>query len=508
MAIIPQSIRDKNQKIATILLIVAWLGVNLWTFQWWLSSFQNLSPLNISIIAIATLSLLWYGYQRNFLKLESPSPQVYLQPVLLMLAGELGAIALKWTINIPQLTLLCFIIGSYGLLGLFLSPSSWKKGLSFALIAACTLPFAIAFNSGLGFPVRVITAHAVAQTLSDFHLSAASSHDIIVMENGIAQVDLPCSGMKSLWTGTIFLLGATWLEKRKIGWRWVMVAIANLFSLVVVNILRVFTLVVLIEVVQQRQIAEVLHVPLGILGFVLASAITWRLLQTVPRYQDLQADLHKAIAPEKWSPISQDFKWLIIAVMAIGLVGQINPNQSETTDVQNLHLPKSIVTETLPLTQTETNFFDNPANPLVQKLRFQTEDLTGSMLMVASDTWQAHHPPELCFLGNGFKVDSMNSQILNDQINARWLNLQNGSLSATYWFQSAHSTTDDFVERIWDHLTQHQKTWVMVSVLFDSPEQPDDLEIKNFTQTIYQAIDQELNPQTAQLKEVERSPLT
>ncbi len=508
MAIIPKSINRKDNQLATILLIVAWLGVNFWTFQWWLTSFQTLSPLNISILAIATLCLLWYGYQSNYLKVEHTSPQVYLQPVLFMLAGELGAIALKWTFNIPQLTLLCFIIGSYGLLGLFISQRSWQKRLSVALIAACTLPFAIAFNSGLGFPVRVITAHAVAQTLADFHLSAASSHDIIVMENGIAQVDLPCSGMKSLWTGTVFLLGATWLEKRKLGWRWLLVAIANLFWLVVANILRVFTLVVLIEVVQQRQLAEVLHLPLGVLGFVLASAITWRLLQTVPRYPNMQTDLNKAIAPEKWSPISLNFKWLLVAVLAIGIFGQINPHPSETTDVRNLHLPKTIITENIPLTKTETNFFDNPANPLVQKLRFQSEDLSGSMLMVASNTWQAHHPPELCFLGNGFKVDSMNSQVLNNQINARWLNLQDGTLSATYWFQSAHNTTDDFVARIWDHLTQHQKTWVMVSVLFDNPEQPDDAEIKNFTRTIYQAIDQELNPQTVQVKEIERSPVT
>ena len=504
MAMITKSIDNKRNQLATILLIVAWLGVNFWTFQWWLSSFQALSPLNISILAIATLGLLWYGYQNNYLKLESTSPKIYLQPVLFMLAGELGAIALKWTLNIPQLTLLCFIIGSYGLLGLFISQTSWQKGLSVALIAACTLPFAIAFNSGLGFPVRVITAHAVAQTLADFHLSAASSHDIIVMENGIAQVDLPCSGMKSLWTGTIFLLGATLLEKRKLGWRWLLVAIANLFWLVVANILRVFTLVVLIEVVQQRQLAEVLHLPLGIMGFVLASAITWVLLQKVPRYTDIKSDLK----PQQWQPSSLNFKWLILAVMAIGLFGQINPNQSETANVQNLRLPSTIITENLPLTKTETNFFDNPANPLVQKLRFQSEHLSGSMLMVASNSWQAHHPPELCFLGNGFKVNSMNSQVLNNEINARWLNLQDGSLSATYWFQSAHSTTDDFVARIWDHLTQHQKTWVLVSVLFDSPEQPNDAEIKNFTQTIYQSIDQELNQQTAQAKSIKRSPIT
>jgi exosortase O len=111
------------------------------------------------------------------------------------------------------------------------------------------------------------------------------------------------------------------------------------------------------------------------------------------------------------------------------------------------------------------------------------------MLMVASDTWQSHHPPELCFVGNGFKVDKMNSTLINNAINARWLSLQNGELSAVYWFQSKETTTDDFVTRIWDYLSHRHKTWVLVSVLFDRAENYDSPEIKNFSNTIYQTID-------------------
>lgn len=32
--------------------------------------------------------------------------------------------------------------------------------------------------------------------------------------------------MKSLWTGTVFLLGVTWLEKRQLGFKWLLIAIA------------------------------------------------------------------------------------------------------------------------------------------------------------------------------------------------------------------------------------------------------------------------------------------
>ena len=123
-------------------------------------------------------------------------------------------------------------------------------------------------------------------------------------------------------------------------------------------------------------------------------------------------------------------------------------------------------------------------------MSFKSGELTGSMLLVASDTWQSHHPPELCFMGNGFKVDSMNSTAINQAINARWLSLQNGDMSAAYWFQSQKSTTDDFVARIWDHLAQRHKTWVMVSVLFDEAQSPDSSSVKNFSNAIYQTIQQ------------------
>jgi len=362
-------------------------------------------------------------------------------------------------------------------LGLFIAPTPWQKGLNLAIITACVIPFMVAFNSGLGFPVRVLTAHAVAQALSDFHLSAVSSHDIIVMENGIAQVDLPCSGMKSLWTGTVFLLG-----------------IANMLFLIAANMVRVMILVMAIEVFQQQQIADVIHLPLGIVGFIIASVLTWVLLQKVPRnYQSYQQLSELESEEINYQHRYKHLNWLLVLVISLGILGQLQPQQFSKVTFKSIDLPSEIKTEKLTLTTAEANFFDNPANPLVEKIRFKTDNLSGSMLMVASNSWQSHHPPELCFTGNGFKVDQMDSKLINDSINARWLSLQNGELSATYWFQSAQGTTDDFIDRIWEHISHRHKTWVLVSVLFDDAENPDSNAIKNFSNTIYQTINQTFN---------------
>ena len=486
---VSQPISKPQASIRTIFLIAAWVLGNIWTFQWFLGSLKYISALNLIVLGIAVTVLLIQLIRNNFFQLESITPRFSLCPLCLMIGAEIGAIFLKWFINIPQLILCCFILGSYGLLGLFIAQSTWCKGLTITAIAACVIPFSTAFNSGLGFPVRVLTAHAVANALANFNLSAVSSHDIILMENGIAQVDLPCSGMKSLWTGTVFLLGATWLERRQLGWRWLLVAIANLLFLVIANIIRVLTLVVIIEVWQQPQIAQILHLPLGIIGFIFASILTWILLQKVPKHIQKEP----AIQPTNHHKQKSNLNWLLIVVIGLGIIGQIKPSQLRPISLDAIALPQAIVTENLQLTPAEANFFDNPANPLVQKLRFKSEQLSGSMLMVASNSWQSHHPPELCFLGNGFKVDNMKSKLINNSIHARWLSLQNGNLSATYWFQSDHSTTDDFISRIWEHITHKNKTWILVSVLFDEKENPNSTEIQDFTSTIYQTINQSLN---------------
>ncbi|NEO72592.1 exosortase O [Moorena sp. SIO3H5] len=542
----------RGQNLAsTIVLVVAWLLGNIWALQWLFESFKYASLLNLMLIGVVLMACLVQLWRDRLIITVSATPTLRLYPLLLMLGSGISAIAFRWLVYLPQLNLLLFLLGSYGLWGLFIPPSLWRKGLPAAILVACVVPFSTEFNSGLGFPVRVITAHAVEQMLSAWHIVAISSHDIIVMENGIAQVDLPCSGLKSLWTGTLFLLAATWLERRQLGIRWLLVCTANLVLLAIANTIRVLLLVMIIEVWQQQQIAEVLHVPLGLMGFILACASSWMLLQTVPQnsgglmlattvFRDLsllgkdkkQRSLEKgnplrkgnlgycsnsglALKDDQWrlnkqnrhlqatalvkTGVSYEFQqksksitWLLIVVIALGLVGQIQPIQEKVNAIASIQLPQQLVSEPLPLTEAEQRFFDNPALPIAQKQRFVYGNLSGSMLLVASSAWQAHHPPELCLVGNGFKVDSIKPTLLNQSVKARWLSLEDGKRSATYWFQSPQGTTDDFLSRIWDYIAHRNKTWVLVSVLFDNEHNPDSAEIDNFASAIHDAIHQSL----------------
>lgn len=274
-------------------IILSWFYLNWPTLQWFGHSLQNLSSANQLILT--SVGLL-FGMQAIVQVIRRHSPNVFPSfclasppakhwlPLALLLGSAVASIGGRWWIEFEQLPALLFLLGSYGLMGLFLSPTLWRKGLATAVALAAVVPFWLQFTTGLGFPARILTAQAVEALLHSWHITALSSEDIIVLETGIAHVDLPCSGLKSLWMGTVLLLSMTWLEKRQIGLRWLFVWLVNLSLLVVANIARVLTLVILIYVLRQPALADIVHVPLGLLSFVMVSLTAWGMLRWIPQH--------------------------------------------------------------------------------------------------------------------------------------------------------------------------------------------------------------------------------
>ncbi len=507
--------------VSTCLLVVAWLYVNIRSLEWLFQSFKHASHFNLMLISLAIAVLLVQAVRQRRRLVISTTLMLRPYPLLLMLGSAVTAIALQWIIDIEQISVILFALGTYGLCGLFLQPSVWRKGLPAAALVACILPFCTQFGTGLGFPVRVLTARAVEQMLSAWHIAAVSSYDIIVLENGIAHVDLPCSGLRSLWTGTLFLLATTWLENRQIGTRWLLVYISSLLLQVVANIVRVLVLVVITHVLKETIYAQMLHVPLGLLGFTCACGLTWAMLQSVPKQgsrgaggQGSRGDSgasrvrgfprHRELACFRLgirdkgelgvnSASLSAQALLLVVVTTLALIAQLRHPQKEPLSIASLRWPSQIVSERVSLTEAEQSFFDNTSTAVPEKRRFILGELSGSILLVPGTSWNSYHPPELCFVGSGLKVDRTERKWLTPNVIARWLSLQNGKLSATYWFQSPGQTTDDFLSRLWSQVTRRQKTWVMVSVLFDSSKTPDNPEIRAFATTIHDAIHHSLN---------------
>ena len=131
--------------------------------------------------------------------------------------------------------------------------------------------------------MRLLTALLVREGLAILGFQSIGVDTILVFENGISQVDLPCSGVKSLWTGGIYMLAATWIERRRFHQSWLLVGFVFALLLIVANLARVAVLVTAGQALGWRLLAEMLHVPLGVLGFAAACAtLVWMLRRFVP----------------------------------------------------------------------------------------------------------------------------------------------------------------------------------------------------------------------------------
>ncbi|NJR40774.1 MAG: archaeosortase/exosortase family protein [Leptolyngbyaceae cyanobacterium CSU_1_4] len=205
----------------------SWLYLNRWVLHWLAQTLQEISVFNGLMLGAGGFLLLGLGvYYRQQIQFSAPTLRAL--PLAMMLGCAAGTIATRWLIALEQLPVVLLILGTYGMVGLFLAPALWRKGLPLGVAIACLFPFGVQFSTGLGAPARVLTAHVVEFVLNLWQVPAISTEDIILLDTGVAYVDSPCSGLKSMWTGTLFLLAATWLEGRGIGLRWLFISVANL----------------------------------------------------------------------------------------------------------------------------------------------------------------------------------------------------------------------------------------------------------------------------------------
>jgi exosortase O len=468
--------------ISACAIATSWLYLNRSVLDWLAQTLQEISLFNGLMLLVGGFLLIGLGiYYRQ--QIQFTAPTLRLVPLLLMLGCGVGAIVTRWLVALEQLPVVLFILGTYGLLGLFLSPVTWRKGLPIGAAVACLFPFGVQFSTGLGAPARVLTSHVVEYILKLGNIPAISTEDIILLDTGVAYVDSPCSGLKSMWTGTLFLLAATWLEGRQIGLRWLLVGIANLGLLAIANTARIITLVILTHVLHQPDLAEMLHVPLGLMGFIVASLITWGLLRWIPRQRT-------GTIVEKFQPQSFTFKVPAIVIASI-LALTLIPHPQITTaplDISQLQWSSSMQTREVALNPYEQKFFANYPGVTTQKQRFEYQGLKGSIVLVASLTWQAHHAPELCLTAFGYHIDHMVGKPLTPTVTGRWLTLDGGKKNASYWFQSANRTTDDFFVRFWGEVFRKDPTWTMVSIVFDQSHSADEPAVQSFLTTVHDAL--------------------
>ncbi len=456
--------------IANLLLITLWL----WLFQPVLAYFRLILTqedfrTNQLVLLGILLLLGWQIYQQRLRpRLDAPLRWRPV-PLLLVLSTAVAFLLTERYLDINMLSALLFGLGSYGLAGLWLPAEKWRHGLPAALLLIGALPFGTHLQTFVGYPMRLATAALVRDGLHLMGIGSVGVDTILVFENGVSKIDLPCSGVQSLWTGLLFLLAATWLEQKRLGLKWLLTAVFLLLLLFLTNFLRVAILVLVGEVAQWRLLAEMLHVPLGVLGFVLACGGTLLLLRYfVPFISHAPAlpATTPTLAPRWLRPA------LLLALLAFGLLYTARPVTGLTGTAVPLTLPLELQLTPEPLKPDEQAWLEKDGADTAVRYRFNWRGHTGSMILITSHTWRAHHRPERCFEVYGLTLHDSRPHLVTPDFPLRYVLLGDTAdaprVSAAYWFQSATQTTDDYATRIWADAQLQREPWVLVSILFDS----------------------------------------
>jgi len=458
------------------LIAFFWVAAHCTTLQWvWHKALYRNDVQLLGFLLVMGLVFTAYKIRLNF-RLYPARPAF-----VLLFVSAVCTFINALTIRLPQLDVTFMVMGVYGCLGLYESLwPKWPKLLSLVLLVSLALPFYLEFSSGLGFGLRLVTAELVEHALLVFHVAAISSQDIIVTENAIAHVDIPCSGLKSLWIGTAFFLAALVLQRVRITWRtlWAYVVLmALLFS---ANVFRVLILTLLTGVYDLPHVAEIVHVPQGIFGFSISCMLVWLMLSHQKEHEKKVILSPQLMAKPR--PLCLGF----MAVISVyGVMSYADILHSEPTLIA-ANIPKSLQAEPLPLSEGEKRYFARSTDTLAQKWRFHWKGGTGSILVVQSLDFNMFHAPELCMAANGVHVDKTQT-VFHDHQRYRVMSLNQGTTTGLYWLQSNRETTDNFIQRYLDYIVSHKKNWRMVSIVLNKKYDGENLSLEELMNTIYKS---------------------
>ena len=446
--------RDLGGTAANIGLLLTYI-IAVWpSLNWILAQIDPAARLFIAVgvaFAIGAAIKVW----------GPPSRLMPLLPVLGL--GLCAAASLFFYPILQQLSAAFALLG----LSIFLTAlkgfalQSWRRNLIMAGLAALALPFALVPGTGFGFYLRLLTADAAANILALLGHGSLGAHDVLIFDNGIAQVDLPCSGLKSLFTGTGFFLVASLILRRSVSLTWLIGYGIFVGLLVAANTIRVSTLIWISEIAQNREFAETIHMPLGLFLFGLCCLAGLYYLIRLPADQKSVSMEAGFWMRSNWPVLAGVF--IVLMIFAV----MFNPASPDRNSPIQIAAPAGMDLNEVGLTQVEIEFFAQRHQTSARKWQFSQGDLSGSILVVQSRAANGLHAPEVCLLGNGISVDHMQSVNIPGNGQMRLLDVDDRRRSAIYWMQSGDTITDDFRRRLSGFIFRGQSEWTMVTLLFD-----------------------------------------
>ncbi|MBK8202564.1 MAG: archaeosortase/exosortase family protein [Bdellovibrionales bacterium] len=277
------------------------------------------------------------------------------------------------------------------------------------LFFAC-LPLSYHIETFLGFPLRLASAKIAEAFFSVTSHQVHSTETILLVENKLAHIDLPCSGIKSLWSISLFSLLLSLVEKYKINMAWILAFVGSWLLVASANIFRIIMLVFVYGSDLPETAKDSLHVPIGLIGFLVACIATYWIFRELAQKAEPASDAY-----------TNGFSYKAIGIITSILIFAISINQIKPAKAIEENSLKTYqeAKDSLPLTDKEKDLFLRHGVIAFQKKKFDIEGIRGTSFLVLSKSWRGHHHPEQCLQGQGLLIESTKTLVIEDKLQIR-----------------------------------------------------------------------------------------
>lgn len=380
-------------------------------------------------------------------------------------------VVLQRVLSVNIISATAFLVYLYGFMGLFMRRELWQRTLVPFVLISMTLPFGNLMDIYLGFPLRMLAVKFVSNTLFFFGFHHITESTIVATENGAAQIDFSCSGLKGIWSGLLFYFILTWLQKLQLHVKWLLLLLCMLVGLFISNLLRILLIVLLTTVFNLELFAAILHASFGVIGYLFVCAgVYW--VASSAWFAKGRSSLHllsrnrdRSVQGSSQRKNSLSSLFLIMLLFLLSFIPSVEIEPAK--ELTDLKFPENWETEPLLLSSEEEYYFKVEGSSGSKYSFLVNEDIAGSILLVKSSHWRGHHNPEFCIRAGGNTIDAIQTKLIQPNLPIKWLDV-NEHTNACYWFQSPSMCTDDYGTRVWQEIQNETKNWILVSVVFNT----------------------------------------
>ena len=419
--------------------------------------YDLLLPLWIAA-TIAICSIIFHTYKQPYGR--------WVVPWTIVLMGVLLHYVNISVIGTTVISEIALLVTLYGIAGLRLPLGVWRRMSRWRGVWVLLLPIVDHLQVFVWFPLRLGTSHVIYQLLNMMWVDAVSHSTVLVVERRVADVALACSGISTLYWWAFFACLTWFLSDIKRWWRSILSGLAFACCLVYANAVRIFFLTYLRVWVEQYELAEKIHVWLGLIWFV-CSCIAWMLLLSrCKKKEKLWAPAEGIVFSHKAKHALQYI--LIVAMSSVLCLQLLLYAWSDKWSLAQIDWSggdsywEDVGREKLPLADRDSAFFTAQRAEYVWSFLGEYEGIPYSLFIVTSDDAWWQHNPEICLQWLWHTIDTKQAYPIGERI-VTHVSTNDSEYAILYWFVDRDGNiVHDYAQRVWEWARSGQKEWTLI----------------------------------------------